>query len=241
MTTYVNINQDEFESWLNTQGTWFKDTSTSGCYHINLSQNVSIKISSSITKHGSTMPYASASVTMCLWSKTLNRVINYKDADRSHFKRTSGWQTTWAEGVNHWKKLFTEKAHFYDKQIHMTEDQLTQYKIEWCIKIQSQPSWEENIFLKDNFDKIMKGLVLSPKTETAILSSHKPKEPLSDAQIQFKQRIESLSKASKEKGDEWTASFTQSIIDSINKFGSKTSLSEKQKQTLFNKLTKYNL
>jgi hypothetical protein len=239
MSNFVDISQSDFESWLNTQGSWFKDTSTSGCYHINLSPNVSIKINSSMTKHGTTMPNATASVTMCLWSKTLNRVINYKDADRSHFKRTSGWQNTFTDGVNHWKKLFSDKAHFYDKQIHMTEEQLTQYKIDWCLKIQSQPKWEENVFLKDNFDKIMKGFVLSPKTENAILKDNT--EPLSDAQIKFKERVVSLSKASKEKGDEWTASFTQSIIDTINKFGSKTTLSDKQKQTLFNKLTKYNL
>ena len=124
----------------------------------------------------------------------------------------------------------------------MTEEEKMKYQIQMSMKIQSKPSWDQSTFLKDCLEKVNKGQVLSLKTEQAI---DKPVSStptvLTEQQINFQKRIDALCQASKTKGDEWTASFSQSILDAIAKYGSKTTLTERQKQILQDKFAKYSI
>ena len=67
------------------------------------------------------------------------------------------------------------------------------------------------------------------------------KKPLSDDQISFFQKVQSLSKASEIANDEFTLKFSQSIIDLINKYGSNAKISEKQIQISLTKFKKYGI
>ncbi len=164
-----------------------------------------------------------------LYSTTLKRVINSKDQPPL---------TTLTEVYQAWKKIYEDKHHFYERQLHMSEADLLQYRIKMSMKIQSQPNFEKSDFLKNCLDNVNKGIVLSTKAEWSITN---PKAELTEEQMTFKTRIENLHKVSVDKGDEWTASFAKSILDTINKYGAKTSLSDRQKKTLMGKLDFYSL
>ena len=53
-----------------------------------------------------------------LVSRINGRCLNRKAKDRKHFKRTSGWRKTWADGLRHWAGVFNRCPDFYARIAH---------------------------------------------------------------------------------------------------------------------------
>ena len=196
-----------------------------------LSPNVAIK--AEIGKSGR--------MTICLWSMTLDRVINSKAKAKPSFEQN---QTNIEKNVKYWIETFKSQEHYYETQLHMTPEELVKYKVGMSMKIQAIPNWQEKDFLKSNLEKVNNGQVLSPKTLIAIekfVDNKRETKELSPEQKAFYDKIVSLSNASKESNDEWTISFSQSLIDAIQKYGVNTRLTDRQKQILLDKFNKYHI
>jgi hypothetical protein len=202
-------------------------------YVVNLSSNVCIKMNTSFNTEDKLVK-----ITSILWSKPLNRVINAKD-----YPKVSLSSPNLVQGiVAHWDAIYTAKSHFYEKQIHMTTEELQKYQIEMSIKIQSIADWDKSDFLKDTLENVNKGVVLSDKVLACISKPLSVKSKvLSDEQIKFQNKITALCNASQAKGDEWTYKFSSGILEGIKKFGTKASFTERQKEIIAQKLTKYNI
>jgi hypothetical protein len=67
------------------------------------------------------------------------------------------------------------------------------------------------------------------------------KAPLSENQISFLQKIQSLSNASEIAKDEFTFKLSKSIIELINKYGSNAKISDKQLDITMSKFKKYGI
>lgn len=197
-----------------------------------ISKNVAIKAEINQSSH---------KMTLCLWSVTLDRVLNSKEKAQPSFQIKS---EELEKNIKYWLELFKSQEHYYETQLHMSAEELIKYKVTLSMKIQSIPNWQEKDFLKSNLDKVNKGFVLSPKTIIAIdkfMQNKKQNTELTPEQKTFYDRIVSLSQASKENNDEWTISFSQSLIDAIQKYGVNTRLTDRQKQILLDKFNKYHI
>jgi hypothetical protein len=221
------LDRNTFDTWISQ----FSHTIENDNYYLHLSNHVAVLYN---FKGFKLYPNRLNLKNTYLYSLTHRKVINSKDAPASGANPE--------EILKHWVSIYQDKINFYEKQLHMTDEEKMQYQIQMSMKIQSKPSWDQSTFLKDCLEKVNKGQVLSAKTEQAIDKpvSSSP-SVLSDQQIAFQKRIDALCQASKTKGDEWTASFSQSILDAIAKYGSKTTLTERQKQILQDKFTKYSI
>ena len=116
---YQPITRTELESWLDRSPfQWSRSGNTAGIYHIHLSDEVAIKMSSTIGSRDDVMGRGRASMSMMLVSRINGRCLNAKAKDRKHFKRTSGWERTWADGLLHREGVFLRCPHFYNKIAH---------------------------------------------------------------------------------------------------------------------------
>jgi len=166
--TYVDISREELEEWLDSLGKkWTRDRSTAGIYLIHLSDNVAVKLSSTQTSSSSSVGYADASMKLSLVSLKTGQLLNKKDADRTHFKRTLNWKKTWKEGVAHWESVYDSAKGFYER-IAVVEDR-SEYKKTWMAKIESVPNWESQTFLSQLHEKLSKNSILSEAQEEAIV------------------------------------------------------------------------
>jgi hypothetical protein len=220
------LDRNIFDTWISQ----FSHTIENNNYYLHLSTHVAILYSFKTYK---LYPNKISLKHTYLYSLTQRKVINSKDAPETN---------SYDDILKHWTSIYQDKFNFYEKQLHMTDEEKMKYQIQMSMKIQSKPSWDQSTFLKDCLEKVNKGQVLSLKTEQAI---DKPVSStptvLTEQQLNFQKRIDALCQASKTKGDEWTASFSQSILDAIAKYGSKTTLTERQKQILQDKFAKYSI
>ena len=117
--SYKMISRTELEGWLDDGGySWTRSGQTAGVYNIRLSDEVAIKISSTIGSRDDAMGRGRASMNMMLVSLVNGRCLNRKARDRKHFKRTTGWKSTWTEGIIHWEGVFSKCPHFYNRIAH---------------------------------------------------------------------------------------------------------------------------
>lgn len=117
--SYTQITRTELEDWLSQSGfEWSRNHNSAGIYFVNLSDEVAIKISSTIGSRDDVMGKGRASADMMLVSRINGRCLNRKAKDRKHFKRTSGWRKTWADGLRHWVGVFNRCPDFYARIAH---------------------------------------------------------------------------------------------------------------------------
>lgn len=195
--TYVSISREELEEWLSSlDKKWSRDLHTAGIYYIHLSESVAVKLSSTQTSSSGSMGYADASMKLSLVSLVSGQLLNKKDADRSHFKRTLNWRKTWKEGVEHWISVYQGAKSFYDKIAIVTDRY--EYKKSWMDKIERVSNWEKNTFLKDLHDKLDKGSILSDAQEEGIMKflNKKQKIQLTPEQQRMLVRFERLAEIS---------------------------------------------
>jgi len=226
------INKSDLVEWFKLNNLQFTEVQNGYVIHI------SDKVGCLLTFRGMSNP-SLMNQGNYLYSLALKKVINHKDSLTSVVMATTEMASQFIE---HWRKIYEEKMHFYEVQLHMTDTEKVNYQIQMSMKIQAKPDYDKSPFLKELLDKVSKGQVLSPKTVQAIDNSTSA-SALTEQQINFQKRIEidALCQASKEKGDDWTAGFTKTLLESISKYGSKTTFTEKQKQILQDKFAKYSI
>ena len=114
--SYAPITRDELEAWLTRSPfSWSREGQTAGVYLVHVSDNVAIKLASTIGSRDDVMGRGQASMNLSLISRVNGRCLNRKARDRKHFKRTSGWTGTWADGLLFWEGVFLKCPAFYDR------------------------------------------------------------------------------------------------------------------------------
>lgn len=165
--SYVDITREELEEWLDSlPNKWTKDPRMAGIYYIHLSDVVAVKLSSTQTASSGSMGYAEGSMKLSLVSLVTKQLLNKKDADRSHFKRTLNWKKTWKDGVDHWSSVYNNAKGFYDR-IAEIEDRV-EYKKNLLEDIESVYGWEKNTFLTSMHEKVTNNNILTVAQEDAI-------------------------------------------------------------------------
>jgi hypothetical protein len=116
---YARMNRTEIEAWLdNSNFAWKRDDRTAGIYFLKLSDEVAIKLSTTLSGLDAAMGRGKASTSMMLVSLVNGRCLNAKAKDRKHFKRTTNWRSTWLAGLRHWEGIFGRCPHFYNRIAH---------------------------------------------------------------------------------------------------------------------------
>ncbi len=116
---YTRMTRTEIENWLDDTGFWWKrDDRTAGIYLVRLSDEVAIKLSTTLSGRDDAMGKGRASTSMMLVSLINGRCLNAKARDRKHFKRTTNWRKTWLAGLRHWAGVFDRCPHFYNRIAH---------------------------------------------------------------------------------------------------------------------------
>jgi hypothetical protein len=165
--SYVDISREELEDWLDSLPyIWTREPRMSGIYYIHLSDAVAIKLSSTQTASSGSMGYAEGSMKLSLVSLVTKQLLNKKDADRSHFKRTLNWKKTWKDGVEHWASVYKNAKDFYDR-IAIVEDR-AEYKRNLLKDIESVYGWDKNVFLSSMHEKVSNNSILTKAQEEAI-------------------------------------------------------------------------
>lgn len=165
--SYVDISREELEDWLDSLPySWTREPRMAGIYYIHLSDAVAIKLSSTQTASSGSMGYAEGSMKLSLVSLVTKQLLNKKDADRSHFKRTLNWKKTWKDGVEHWASVYKNAKDFYDR-IAIVEDR-AEYKKKILKDIESVYGWDKNVFLSSLHEKVSNNSILSKAQEEAL-------------------------------------------------------------------------
>lgn len=245
-TTWVSISREEVEQWLTSlPWRWTRDQQKAGVYFVHLSDYVGVKVQTTIGSSDVSKDYAQASTKMALVSLVTHLPLNKKDADRSHFKRTTNWRKTWADGVKHWASVYDKASLFYDK-IARVEDR-DKYKNSVLEAIHSIENWKENNILVDLENKASQGGVLSDKQEDLILQIKNRQTPKSrpsespSAKEHDEERasqLRSLYKAAVADNNEWLISFLKDVGPKVVKG---YTLSDKQNQVIDRNLSRYGI
>lgn len=167
--TFVQISREELEDWLNSsgyRGKWERDARSAGLYLIKLSDNVAVKLSSTIGSKDDAMGRGKASMQLSLVSTVTGRVLNKKAQGQDHFKRTTGWMKTWAAGIETMKRAYLSSSDFYDVIAGIVDRDA--YKDELLAKIKNVPDWGNNPDLVGYYRKIERGGVLMPREQNSL-------------------------------------------------------------------------
>lgn len=248
--TYVNIDRDEFESWLDSvTKTWSRKSGTQGVYLIHLSKTVAVEVQSSLSSQSTNMGRGNASMKLRLMSTVTGQTLNKKAQGQGYFTRTQNWKANLTKGVDKLKQAYLKARGFYEAVAEI-EDR-AQYKQDLLTLIESIPSWPKNTILVDFHNKIEGDGVLTQK-QVALIDKIKADAPVQDEssksrrpqeltmkQREFLQRLEKLTEVASDAGDNWTAQFA---YDLGGKLGTGTyKLSDKQRALLIRKLKQYNV
>jgi hypothetical protein len=175
-SSYVDITRRQFEAWLkSTKLPWSLRDDTQGVYQLVLSDNVAIKVSSTLGRTNATKGYAKASMQMRMVSRVTGRVLNKKAQGRSHYKRTKNWRKNLSEGVSRFQDAYNDSRSFYDA-IAEIEDR-DAYKSDLIAKIEGAANWRRNPALVEYHERLSSGkiLTLDQKSKLEQLVSQKPR------------------------------------------------------------------
>lgn len=167
--TYVQISRDELEDWLNSigfRGKWARNPRFAGVYLLKLSDNVAIKLSSTIGSTDDAMNVGRASMQLALVSLITGQVINKKAQGQSHFARTKGWKKNWAEGIDTMRAAYNNAADFYDVIAGIEDRQ--KYQQDMLKLIESIPGWASNNFFIALHQKVTRGGIVMPSDRRQI-------------------------------------------------------------------------
>lgn len=118
--TYVSITREEFEDWLNSvkrvlHTPWVRVQGKAGVYIIKFSDNVGLRVSSSIGRKDEGMRSGKAAIHFALVSMVDDRVINKKALGQSRFNRTTNWRENLLKGVRTMKAAYNKAQNFYEE------------------------------------------------------------------------------------------------------------------------------
>jgi hypothetical protein len=228
--TYVQIDRDELESWLDTlrlHGKSYRAPNKAGVYLLPFSDTVACKLSSTIGTSDDAMGRGMASMQLSLVSRVTGQTLNKKAQGQSHFKRTLNWKKTWAEGVERMRDAYAKSAGFYDA-LAAIEDR-DQYKIDVMKAIESVPDWRNNNILADFYAVAEKGGILTlrqvdlldrtldrergrqaPTAPVKAPEAPKAEDPLLPV-------LRALYAKARAVNNEWLMDFTKSVADQISR------------------------
>lgn len=185
--TYIEITRAEFEDWLSTLShKWSRDHHTAGIYYVHLSDRVAVKISSSIGKNDSAMGRAAASIEIVLASRVTGKTLNRKGGEQSRYHRTKNWRSNLAGGISHWEQVYKGAQEFYERIAPVGDRE--KYKSDRLKILDRVGANAQDDILMQIRTRLVQGGVL-PEREEAVL---RVAESLSDVQIKFLQRLDSL-------------------------------------------------
>lgn len=225
--TYVQIDRDELEEWMNTlrlHGKSYRAPNKAGVYLLPFSDTVACKLSSTIGTSDDAMGRGMASMQLSLVSRVTGQTLNKKAQGQSHFKRTLNWKKTWAEGVERMRDAYAKSAGFYDA-LAAIEDR-DQYKIDVMSAIESIADWRNNSILADFHAVAEKGGILTLKQVDLLdrtldreRSRHVPK-PVQDApkaEDPLLPILRALYSKARAANNAWLMEFTKSVADQLNR------------------------
>jgi hypothetical protein len=243
--TYVQITRQEFEDWLDSigfRGKWQIKSSTGGVYQLFLSPTVMIEINSTTGSSSSVRSRGQASMSLRLVSRITGKTLNRKAMGQRYFARTTNWRKNWEKGVDRMKATYEASKGWYD-QIAKIADR-DKYKTSMLAKIESVPNWSDDGFLSSLHERVKKGGVLTDRQEEALDRTlrRRPEEaeeaPQPEAPAYDLKMLRELYRRARASNDDWTVRFVGNIGQKIK---GRTSLSDRQREVLDDKLRQYNL
>ena len=160
--TFTEIARDELESWLSgLKYPWNRAAGTEGIYLLHLSDNVAVKLSTTLGGAGKVMQVGQASMQLALVSRITGQVINKKAQNQSHFARTIGWKKNWAVGVERMEDAYRPAAGFYEVIAAIPDRD--KYQKENLARIEAIPWWSNDARLSQFHDKLQQRGVLMPR------------------------------------------------------------------------------
>lgn len=248
MATYVPISRAELEEWLDTltlHTKWYLEPGRSGIYILPLSDNVAVKLSSTIGSQGEGLAVGQASMQLYLISTITKQVINKKAQGQGHFNRTTNWRITWKSGIERFRDAYMKSQGFYDA-LATIKDRAA-YQKDILQRIEAFPGWANHDVLSDFHATAQRGGILTMKQMgflDKILSgasktpapapSPTPNTPQVDESLL--NRVRALYVAAKQRNDNWLMQFAESIGHQIK--GGRP-LSPRQQEALNRGFTNY--
>ena len=237
--TYVRISREELEAWLDTLGSlihgkWSRKPNRAGVYFLPLSQNVAVQLNSTIGTDDDAMGRGMAAMHLMLVSLVTGQVLNKKAQGQSHFKRTTGWQRTWKEGVARMRDAYLKSAGFYDALAEI-EDR-AKYQKELLALIESVPTWANDPTLKDFHDRLESGSILTIKQRALLegtVSRARAKPDTSRVD-----RVRDLWRKAQRDGNTWLMGFAENVGKTLE---AGKPLSSRQQDVLDENLARYRL
>jgi hypothetical protein len=165
--TYVEITRDELEDWLNSlKYSWDRRAGTEGIYLLHLSQNVAVKLSTTLGGKGKVMQVGQASMQLALVSLVTGQIVNKKAQGQSHFARTTGWRKNWKEGIERMEDAYRPAAGFYEVIAAIPDREA--YQRDNMARIEAIPWWNTDAQLSRLHAKLQQRGVLMPPDQEII-------------------------------------------------------------------------
>jgi hypothetical protein len=238
--TYVQINRDDLEAWLDTLSLshkWSLRPGAAGIYLLPVSENVGVKLSSTIGSKDDAMGRGMGSMQLALVSLVTGQVLNKKAQGQAHFARTSGWKKNWKEGFERMKEAYQKAQGFYDA-LALIEDR-EKYKREMLTRIEAISGWQQHHLLSDFYNRIQAGGILTTAQVEVIIKAEKaPPKVMVPDQKELLERMRTLWSAATRAGDRWLVEFLNSVGPQVK--GGRA-LTEKQQVVLDKNFQRYRI
>jgi len=167
MSTYVQLDRNDIEQWLTSNGwNWGRKSGTAGIYLLNLSRNVAIHFSSTVGSSSSARGHAAASANMKLVSLITGQALNKKAKGQSRFHRTTNWSKNWQAGLVRLKAAYEKSEGFYEAIAEIKDRRA--YKTEMTARVEAFPKWSENDFLSSLHNRLTRDGVLTIRQKDAL-------------------------------------------------------------------------
>ena len=188
--TYVQITREEMETFLQRMAQKFgtrmqRDTNYEGIYRVPFSQNVALKISTSVGSKNEVVGRGKGAIHLSLVSLVNGKPLATKKMTdyigQTRVNRTSGWERSLDKAIQKAHAAYLEKKNFFE-QIALGEEAKEVVDKDLLSRIENFPNWKSNTFLKSLHDQISRGKILSEKQQTALdrALSTQPKNPSSN-------------------------------------------------------------
>jgi hypothetical protein len=218
--TYAQISREDLEDWLESlplHHKWERAKNRAGVYLLPVSENVGVKLLSTIGSSDDAMGRGEASMHLSLVSLTTGQVLNKKAQGQSHFARTTNWKKNWRTGFDRVVDAYQRARGFYDA-LALIDDR-EQYKHDMLHRIEAIQNWQASHILMDFHGRLMQGGILTTPQVEVIVRAEKatpkqstpPPQEFTPEQKKFLARMDSLEDAAKRSNDRWLIEFLASI------------------------------
>lgn len=185
--TFVQIDRDDIESWLDEVRRefsiikkWSRKGTTAGVYYLHLSDNVAVRVSTTVGSKDEARGVGKASMQAALASLVTHKPLNKKAMGASHAKRTTNWRTTWKKYVKNFVDVYLKSSAFYERIADPEAAERAQQKL--LDRIEEIPNWSNNHLLRSFHEQVEQRGSLSDK-QMRILDGMKDKAKADDTPL----------------------------------------------------------